>query len=275
MAENSSGISDVVQKGAKVANTVKSAAKLGKSIAAAAKGGAAGGWVGALAAFAWENRRLVAAIIIGSVVILLIPVVIVTMLPSLIFGGTNNTYSPTDMDNPILNSPVVINENMEEITISIENILTESLNLTLEKIEQDKATLSADMNVDIIYPTVDEDNYNKALLISQYCASKDKDYNNISISDFENVLTQHKEKYYRYEKKEELRPVETVVTVVDATTGEETTNVIFSEELFTVYNVFYNGDDYFADNIFNLSAEQKELAVNYSESLNLFLSGGI
>ena len=69
--------------------------------------------------------------------------------------------------------------------------------------------------------------------------------------------------------------METVVTVVDATTGEETTNVIFSEELFTVYNVFYNGDDYFADNIFNLSAEQKELAVNYSESLNLFLSGGI
>ena len=69
MAENSSGISDVVQKGAKVANTVKSAAKLGKSIAAAAKGGAAGGWVGALAAFAWENRRLVAAIIIGSVVL--------------------------------------------------------------------------------------------------------------------------------------------------------------------------------------------------------------
>ena len=119
MDENSSGISDVVQKGAKVANTVKSAAKLGKSIAAAAKGGAAGGWVGALAAFAWENRRLVAAIIIGSVVILLIPVVIVSMLPSLIFGGTNNTYSPTDMDNPILNSPVVINENMEEITISI------------------------------------------------------------------------------------------------------------------------------------------------------------
>ena len=275
MAENTSGISDVVQKGAKVANTVKSAAKLGKSIAAAAKGGAAGGWVGALAAFAWENRRLVAAIIIGSVVILLIPVVIVSMLPSLIFGGTNNTYSPTDTDNPILNSPVVINENMEEITISIENILTESLNLTLEEIEQDKATLSADMNVDIIYPTVDEDNYNKSLLISQYCASKDKDYYNISISDFENVLTQHKEKYYRYEKKEELRPVETVVTVVDATTGEETTNVIFSEELFTVYNVFYNGDDYFADNIFNLSAEQKELAVNYSESLNLFLSGGI
>lgn len=275
MAENSSGISDVVQKGAKVANTVKSAAKLGKSIAAAAKGGAAGGWVGALAAFAWENRRLVAAIIIGSVVILLIPVVIVSMLPSLIFGGTNNIYSPTDTDNPILNSPVVINENIEEITISIENILTESLNLTLEEIEQDKATLSADMNVDIIYPTVDEDNYNKALLISQYCASKDKDYSNISISDFENVLTQHKEKYYRYEKKEELRPLETVVTVVDATTGEETTNVIFSEELFTVYNVFYNGDDYFADNIFNLSAEQKELAVNYSESLNLFLSGGI
>lgn len=100
MAENTSGISDVVQKGMQTANTVRGAVKTGKAIAAAAKGGAAGGWIGAVAAFAWENRRLVAAIIVGLIVILLIPVVIVSMLPTLIFGGTNNAYSPTDADNP-------------------------------------------------------------------------------------------------------------------------------------------------------------------------------
>ena len=275
MSENTSGISDVVQKGLQTANTVRGAVKTGKAIAAAAKGGAAGGWIGAVAAFAWENRRLVVAIIVGVIVILLIPVLIVSMLPTLIFGGTNNTYSPNDADNPILNNPTVITENMETVTVSLEGVLTESLNDTLTQIEQDKATLSDDANVEIVYPVISEENYNKSLLISQYCASKVQDYNNISITDFENTVKQHKDKFYRYEKKEELRPVDIVVTVVDATTGEETTNVIFSEELFTVYTVFYNGEDYFADNIFNLSAEQKELAGNYAESLNLYLNGGI
>lgn len=275
MADNQSAISDVAQKGMKAASTVRGAVKVGKSIAAAAKGGAAGGWIGAVAAFAWENRRLVAAIIVGLVVILLIPVIIICMLPSLIFGGLSDAFSPMDADNPVINNVTVIAENMETITVSLEGILAESLNETLDKIDEDKATLPEGTYVEIVHPVVDETNYNKSLLISQYCASREQDYNSISISDFENTVKQHKENIYRYEKKEELRPVDVEVTVVDAVTGEETTNVIFSEEKFTVYTVFYNGEDYFADNIFNLSAEQKELAKDYSENLSLYLNGGI
>lgn len=275
MADNQSAISDVAQKGMKAASTVRGAVKVGKSIAAAAKGGAAGGWIGAVAAFAWENRRLVAAIIVGLVVILLIPVIIICMLPSLIFGGLSDAFSPMDADNPVINNVTVIAENMETITVSLEGILAESLNETLDKIDEDKATLPEGTYVEIVHPVVDETNYNKSLLISQYCASREQDYNSISISDFENTVKQHKDNIYRYEKKEELRPVDVEVTVVDAVTGEETTNVIFSEERFTVYTVFYNGEDYFADNIFNLSAEQKELAKDYSENLSLYLNGGI
>ena len=275
MAENTSGISDVVQKGMQTASTVRGAVKTGKAIAAAAKGGAAGGWIGAAAAFAWENRRLVVAIIVGIIVILLIPVVIISMLPTLIFGGTGNTYSPTDADNPIINNPTVINENLESITVSLEGILTESLNATLTKVEEDKATLPEGSFVEIVHPIVDETNYNKSLLISQYCASREQDYKNISLTDFENTVKQHKDNIYRYEKKEELRPVEIIVRIVDAATGNETTNVINSEELFTVYTVFYNGEDYFADNIFSLTPEQKELASNYAENLSLYINGGI
>ena len=72
-----------------------------------------------------------------------------------------------------------------------------------------------------------------------------------------------------------MKTVEKTVTVVDSSTGEEKENIIITEEKFTVYTVFYNGEDYFADNIFNLSAEQKELAKDYSENLSLYLSGGI
>lgn len=272
---NNSAISDVAQKGMKAANTVKSAVKLGKSIAAAAKGGAAGGWIGAAAAFAWENRRLVAAIIVGLVVILLIPVIIICMLPSLIFGGISDAFSPIDADNPIINNVTVIAENMKTITDSLEGILTESLKATLDKIDEDKATLPEGTYVEIVHPVVDETNYNKSLLISQYCASREKDYKSISISDFENTVKQHSDKIFYYEKTDEVRQVEETVIVVDSSTGKEKENIITVEKNFTIYTVFINSEEYFADNIFKLTDSQKELAKNYTENLNLYLNGGI
>ena len=65
------------------------------------------------------------------------------------------------------------------------------------------------------------------------------------------------------------------MTVVNAETGEETKNIITAEEKVTVYTVFYNEEDYFAESVFNLNAEQRTLAENYLENLMLYLSGGI
>lgn len=274
MADNSA-ISEVAQKGLQTANNVRSAVKVGKSIAAAAKGGSAGGWIGAVAAFAWENRRLVAAIIIGLIVMMLIPVVIVSMLPSLIFGGTGSAYSPTDANNPILNNAAVITENIENINLTTDSVFNESLQLKLSEIELDKETLPEDTNVEIINPTADEINFNKAILIAQYSASKNQGYSSISITDFENALKQHTDIIFYYEKTDEVRQIEETVIVVDSSTGKEKENIITVEKKFTVYTVFINSEEYFADNIFNLSAEQKELAKDYSENLSLYLNGGI
>lgn len=275
MAENQSAISEVMQKGVHAASTVKSAVSLGKSIAAAAKGGSSGGWIGALVALAWENRRLVAAIIVGVIVILLLPMVIISMLPSLIFGGTGSAYSPTDNTTPVLNNPTVIAENMETVTNSVKTVFNEGFVLVLETIEQDKTTLPEETNFIIDYS--DEDGIDNSIndIISQYCAAKNQDYTGISLSDLENTVRNNKDKLYRYERTEEIRPIEKTVTVVNAETGEETLSTVIVEEKFTVYTVFYNGADYFADNIFKLSAEQKELAKNYSENLALFLKDGI
>lgn len=274
MADNSA-ISEVAQKGLQTANNVRSVVKVGKSIAAAAKSGSAGGWIGAVAAFALENRRLVAAIIIGLIVMMLIPVVIVSMLPSLIFGGTGSAYSPTDANNPILNNAAVITENIENINLTTDSVFNESLQLKLSEIELDKETLPEDTNVEIINPTADEINFNKAILIAQYSASKNQDYSSISITDFENTLKQHTDIIFYYEKTDEVRQIEETVIVVDSSTGKEKENIITVEKKFTVYTVFINSEEYFADNIFNLSAEQKELAKDYSENLSLYLNGGI
>ena len=67
--------------------------------------------------------------------------------------------------------------------------------------------------------------YTAALIISQYCAAKEKDYRDISLPDFERTV-KTADNIYRYEKTEETRKIETAVTVINAETGEETENII-------------------------------------------------
>lgn len=147
----------------------------------------------------------------------------------------------------------------------------ENLKKISEEIEKDK---TEGINSEIIYPQTPETEYTAALIISQYCAAKEKDYRDISLPDFERTV-KTADNIYRYEKTEETRKIETAVTAINAETGEETENIITAEEKVTVYTVFYNGEDYFAESVFNLNEEQRTLAGNHLENLMLYLSGGI
>ena len=274
MADNNSS-TDVLQKSVQTAKNIKGAVKTGKSIAAAAKGGAAGGWIGAAAALAWENRRVIVGIIIGFTIILLLPAVILAMLPSLIFGGIKDAFSPDDPSTPIINNPTVIEENIDSITTAVHTAFNDSLELILEEIEEDKQTLPATVKTEILQPSDDDVNYDVSIIIGQYCAYKEEDYEDICIEDFEKILKDNKDDIYCFEKTEEIKLIEEIVTIVDAVTGEETENINYIEETFTVYTVTYKGEEYFANDVFELTDEQKELAQNYSENFELYLSGGV
>lgn len=274
MSQDGSSISNVVQKGMNAANTVRGAVKAGKSIAAAAKGGAAGGWIGAVAAFVWENRRLVVAITVGIVVIFLLPVVIISMLPSIVFGGTNNAYSPDDINTPILNNHAVINANIETLYLGVNEVFVDGLSITFDDIENDKLSLLEGTVTEIIYPTVEEDENYKSLLISQYCAYMNDNYKDISIDGFKTYISGYSAEIYGFEKEEETTVTsETVITVDE--NGNEIKNIVETEEKRVVYTVFYNGEDYFAEKIFGLTESQKELANNYSENLKMFINEGV
>lgn len=60
---------------------------------------------------------------------------------------------------------------------------------------------------------------------------------------------------------------------MDASTGKETTTetVTTTTEKWIIYTVSYNGEAYFADEVFHLTAEQKDLADDYAYNLSLFL----
>lgn len=272
MAEDQNGLSEVLQKSANAVGTVRGAVKTGKAIAAAAKGGAAGGWIGAAAAFAWENRHLLAKIIIGIVAIMMIPIMIICMLPSIIFGGLQDAFSPNNPDIPVINDSAYISQNITDITSSIEAVLSSSLSDTLNQIENNMPADRSKTEIVNLYESGVSFDANS--FIGQYCASKNADYTSASKADMESVLNANKDQLYSYTKTEEERTVENKTTTVNTQTGEETETVTEKTEIWTVYTVVYNGEDYFADNVFHLTDEQKSLANDYAQNLTLYLGGG-
>lgn len=274
MAENSRPVAEPLQKTMQAAQAVRGAVKAGKAIAAAAKGAAAGGVWGAIGAFAWENRKFLTKVLIAATAVLMIPIIILCMLPSVIFGGFGDSHSAADPNTPIINSSVAIDSNLTQISTTVSTVLSERMTEVLQAIEDDYANCTAD-GKEIINPHESAPNFNANLFVGQYCAAKNADYTTVSIADMESMLRQGKDKLYSYTKKEEQRSVETITetVTVDASTGEETVTqtVTVTTENWIVYTVVYNGETYFADEVFHLTAEQKELADDYAYNLSLFL----
>ena len=274
MAENNRPVAEPLQKTMQAAQAVRGAVKTGKAIAAAAKGAAAGGVCGAIGAFAWENRKVLTKVLIAATAVLMIPIIILCMLPSVIFGGFGDSHSAADPNTPILNSSVAIDSNLTQISTTVSTVLSERMTEVLQAIEDDYANCTAD-GKEIINPHESAPNFNANLFVGQYCAAKNEDYTTVSIADMESMLRQGKDKLYSYTKKEEQRSVETITetVTVDASTGEETVTqtVTVTTENWIVYTVVYNGESYFADEVFHLTSEQKDLADDYAYNLSLFL----
>lgn len=249
---------------------VRGAVKTGKAIAGAAKGAAAGGPYGAVAGFAWGNRKVIGKIAIAAVALLMLPILFICMLPSLIFGGLTQAFSPDNPEVPILNDSAAITTNLTDISNSISTVLSESMTDILAQIDTDFASSGAEQK-EIVNPHENSPNYNANSFVSQYCASKDEDFESVSISDMENLLRQNKDKLYSYSRKLEDRTSTVETVTVNAETDEETVTETTVTEKWAVYTVAYNGESYFADNVFHLSEEQKLLADNYAQNLSLFL----
>lgn len=263
--QNKNGLADTLEKGASAAGTIQGAVKTGKAIAGAAKGAAAGPY-GAAAGVLWANRKTVGKIIAAAAFLLLLPILFILMLPGLIFGGLTEAFSPGSTEVPILNDSAAIVENANNISFAVNAILSEGLDDVKARIEQDFAASGGDF-MEITNPYEGNPVSNVNLFISQYCAAKDKDFAAISLADMERILRAGKSHLYTFTKKEETR----THTETDPETGEETTVT----ELWILYTIVYQGEDYFADTIFQLTEEQKALSLDYAQNLSLFLGDGM
>lgn len=249
-----------LEQAASAAHMVHSAIKTGKAIASAAKGAAVGGPYGAAVGLALaagrHGKKLLAAI-----VLLMLPVLFILMLPGLIFGGLTSSGTPGQ---PVLNDGDAIIGQMDRITAAIDEILAEGIADAQARADQDFAGTGGD-NYEIIKPFTVSSNTNS--FFGQYCAAKEESWTEISLEDLKQLLRAGKSSLYSFTRASEIRTVEA--------DDPDTPDVVETrQETWYIYTLVYNGEAYFADQVFHLTDDQKALAGDYAQNLSLFLSDG-
>ena len=174
-----------------------------------------------------------------------------------------------------LNSNTIINDNIRASREAIVEVLEESHADILSEINAAIAKLpegdTASINDSYAYNI----SVNANLLISQFCASQDN-YENINLRKLKSLIRKNKDGLFSYDVATETVTMEVVVE--DGAEGEnspegnentepQTKTVTFTRHTYTVQ---YAGDAYFADHVFHLTDEQKELAQDYAENLTTF-----
>ena len=227
---------------------------------------AAAGPYGATAAAAWESRHHIGKIVLVIVVLLLLPVLFILMLPTLIFGTLFSSGSSSGTsDQPILNDNAAIIENTNDIAFSVSQILGEGIEDVKERISEDFAATSGDQ-YEIINPYEGDMTANTNSFIAQYCAANDQEWEDISLPDLEKTLRDNLGELYTFQRVSETRSIPD---------NPETSEDESGSERWYIYTISYRGESYFADAIFHLTDEQKQLAGDYAQNLSLFLGDGV
>ncbi len=244
-------------------SAVESIAETGKVVAEIAKGAATKGWYGAAAAAVKTSKKW-----LGPVVLMLIvPILIVTMLPSIIFGPLLSDGS--DEKSGIADD-AVLEEKLLALNESISTVLSEGLQETLSEIEIDFASSGCD-SYEISNPYGSDVRFNANYFLSLYCASKESEPESISKEDLESVIRRNKGVLYSFTFEDEVRLVEVAKHDDEADDDEEPELV---EITVRHYTIRYNGESYFADEVFHLDDEQKKLARSYAQNLSILLRDG-
>ena len=250
-----------LEQAASAAHAVHSTVKTGKAIASAAKGAAVGGPYGAAAGLALAAGQHGKKLLVVAIVLLMLPVLFVLMLPALIFGGLTSSGTPGQ---PVLNDGDAITAQMDSIAAAIDEILAEGVEDTMARAAQDFATTGGD-NYEVVQPFTVSSNTNS--FIGQYCAAKEESWEEISLEDLKQLLRNGKGHLYSFTRASEARTVEA--------DDPDTPDVVETkQETWYIYTLVYNGEDYFADQVFHLTDDQKGLAGDYAQNLSLFLGDG-
>lgn len=229
-----------LEQAASAAHTVHGTIKTGKAIASIAKGAAAGGPYGAAAGLALAAGQHGKKLLAAAIVLLMLPVLFILLLPGLIFGGLTSSGASGQ---PVLNDGEAIIGQMDRIAAAIDEILAEGMEDAKARAAQDFAATGGD-NYEVVQPFTVSSNTNS--FIGQYCAAKEENWEEISLEGLKQLLRNGKSNLYSFTHASETRTVEA--------DDPDTLDVVETKaERWYIYTLVYNGEAYFADQVFHLT----------------------
>ena len=190
--------------------------------------------------------------------VLMLPILFLVMLPGLVFGDLSENTGA-------LTSNTAISENIRASNQAIVEVLQESHDALLAKINAEIARLPEGDTASISDPYASSIIVNANQLIAQFCASQD-DYKNINISKLKSLIRENEDGLFSYDVTSETVTVEVPAEEENAPPRK----VTFTRH---TYTVSYAGDAYFADHVFHLTDKQKKTADSYVENLTMFFGG--
>ena len=164
--------------------------------------------------------------------VLMLPILFLVMLPGLVFGDLSENTGA-------LTSNTVISENIRASNQAIVEVLQESHDALLAKINAEIARLPEGDTASISDPYASSIIVNANQLIAQFCASQD-DYKNINISKLKSLIRENEDGLFSYDVTSETATVEVPAEEENAPPRK----VTFTRH---TYTVSYAGDAYFAD----------------------------
>lgn len=260
---------------AQAASTVKRAVKARKALAGAAKGAAFGPY-GLAAGAAWEGRKVIGKVIIVIVALLLLPVMILMMLPSMLFSGFGE---PAEAENDAMWDESIVEEAlMHDYSVvigqyakactAVDAVMQNAHEAVLERIQVDFSEYGADDTMTLNDPYVMVLPHDSTRIICEYSALTDFE-ESIKVSDLTQWLAEYSNYFFFYMVEEEEKTKTSYIQNEDGTYTE--VQIPYTQ---VNYTVLYLGDDYISDDIFCLTEEQKKLAADLADSLKLYLDGG-
>ncbi len=262
---------------AQAAGAVKGAVKVGKAFAGATKGAALGPY-GLAAGLAWEGRKIIGKVIIVVGALLLLPVMILLMLPSMLFGGFGGDDASDAVDDAVwdeaiveealMNDYSVVTEQYEEACAVVDATMSSAHAAVLEKIQADFEEYADNDTMTLNDPYSDSLPHDSTHIICEYSALTDFQ-KSINIDELTEKLTEYSDDFFFYMVVEEEKTETGYVQNEDGTYSEVQTPYTHVN-----YTVIYIGDDYITDDVFGLTEEQKLLAADFADSLSLYLDGG-
>ena len=277
MASDSQQEKNGVEYTAQAANIAKGALKTGKALAGASKGAAFGPY-GMAAGLAWEGRKVIAKAAIVFAALLLMPVVILTMLPSMLFAGIDSSAASDTVDAAVwdesiaeeilMNDAAVLTDNYAEACAAVDTVMQNAHAEVLSDIRADFSRYGVHDTMTLSDPYTASLPHDSTRVICEY-NTLTAFAQTIKISDLSRTLTEASDRFYFFTFAEADKFKTSRVQNEDGTYTEVQTP--YKEVTYTVH---YAGDDYITDTVFCLTEEQKLLAEDFADSLSLYLNGG-